>query len=248
MTPPASVTAIVLPAPAATAWSPVFRHRETAWLLGLLAVVNVPLLFGRPLLAGVFRPDDVLAGEWWRLVLHPFVHVSLYHLLLDAGAALLLYDGLRGHRAGHRLLLAASSGAGALLAAWIGSPEVHTAGLCGLSGLAHGLMAVTAVETLGAADRGERRVGAITLALVVAKTLFEALTGNVLFASWHLGDVGVPLAACHAGGVMGGLTAAWIGLRLPPRAAQRHPIGMPERGRGVSAATPPEPQRIAAAP
>lgn len=217
MSSPASVSATVLTAPARAAWPRLFRHRETVWLLGLLAVVNMPLLFGRPLVAGVFRPDDVLAGEWWRLVLHPFVHVSLYHLLLDAGAALLLYDGLRGHRAGHRLTLAAAGGAGALLAAWIASPEINTVGLCGLSGLAHGLMAVTGVETLGAADRGERRVGAVTLALVVAKTLFEALTGHVLFASWHLGDVGLPLAACHAGGVVGGLAAAWIGLRLPPR-------------------------------
>ena len=44
----------------------------------------------------------------------------------------------------------------------------------------------------------------------------EAATGDVLFASWHLGSLGTPIAACHAGGILGALVT-WLVLREPNR-------------------------------
>jgi hypothetical protein len=40
-------------------------------------------------------------------------------------------------------------------------------------------------------------------------SICEAVTGDVLFASWHLGSLGTPVAECHAGGVLGALLA-WL--------------------------------------
>ncbi len=162
----------------------------------------------------VFHPAAVVAGgEWWRVVAHPLAHVSLYHLLLDAGAFFLLYAGLK-RNAGWRLTCACACGIGSLLGA-MATPAVATVGFCGLSGIGHGLMAVTGVELARAArHRTERGVGSIVLLLVVLKSGYEAVTGHVFFEAGHIGDVGAPLVFCHAGGVIGGLTHAALSARF----------------------------------
>jgi len=190
----------------------------------VILLLNVPLLAGHVPLALVLTPA-ALQGEWWRWLTHPFAHVSLYHAALDAGAFLALYAALprarRGWCAG--LAVAGSTGAAVLLG---GAPA---GGFCGLSGAGHGLMAAVAASFLRGSDRAGRRMGALALALVAGKGLVEALTGAVLFSSWHLGDVGSPVAVCHLGGVLGGLIAmpTWLRRRKlssgdgPPRLVEK---------------------------
>lgn len=177
------------------------------WFFALLiALLNLPLCAGgvsEPLL---FEPARFAGGEWWRALTGPLVHVSAYHLLLDASAFLLLYKGLREPSALRRVLTVAACAAGALLFAL---PALGARGsLCGLSGPAHGLLAVAALEALGARDRALARAGAACLFAVVGKSALELATGRMLFESLHLGDVARPVAACHFGGVLGGLAAA----------------------------------------
>ena len=137
---------------------------------------------------------------------HPFVHVSWYHLLLDAGAFLVLYASLEDGSAWKRGLYLMASGAGSLLAALFASPEISSAGLCGLSGIAHGLMAICALEMMGSAEDPRLWWAGLTcLTLVVAKSIFEALAGHCLFSSLHFGMLGSPQTACHAGGALGGI-------------------------------------------
>jgi hypothetical protein len=124
---------------------------------------------------------------------------------------LLLYAALpRARRAWCAGLAMAGSTAAAVL---LGG--ALTGGFCGLSGAGHGLMAALAVSLHRTGDRTERWMGGVTLLLVAGKGLVEALTGTVLFASWHLGDVGAPVAVCHLGGVLGGLVA------MPPSFRRR---------------------------
>jgi len=119
-----------------------------------------------------------------------------------------------------RLLWTAACCAGSVLAALLFSPIVYAHGLCGLSGIAHGMTALNGLEIVrtAGADRSLRRMGLACTALVVAKSIVEAVRGDILFAALHLGSVGVPVAVCHAGGVLGGL-CAW--LVLTPRSAGR---------------------------
>ena len=50
-------------------------------LILILAILNLPLFItGRPSEVLVFHPDKVLAGQWWQVITHPFVHISFYHL------------------------------------------------------------------------------------------------------------------------------------------------------------------------
>ncbi len=154
----------------------------------------------------VFLPDRVRAGEWWRLLAHPFVHVTWYHLLLDAGAFFLLYAGLEEKGALKRMLLVAFCGAGSLVATVLTTLEVSTLGLCGLSGVAHGLMVASALELTDCCRRPcERMQGAVCLALVVAKSIMEVLTGKCFLELLDFGLLGSPIPACHVGGALGGI-------------------------------------------
>lgn len=205
------------------------RKREcAAWLFALLAV-NAPMLVAGEVATGlVFRPDAVAAGQWWRVLLHPLVHVSAYHFLLDAGAFLLLYRQLEARSPAVRALLALFCAGGSLLASILFAPAVFERGLCGLSGAAHGLMAVTGLEL---AARSDRAGGWVCLALLIGKVVIEAATGSVFFAEWHLGSVGAPIAVCHVGGVAAGLLAG--AFRLLPRARTVPIVYFPGRAPSV---------------
>ncbi|MDD5707594.1 MAG: rhomboid family intramembrane serine protease [Kiritimatiellae bacterium] len=190
---------------------PTLPRLDLILLAVAIVLVNLPLLTGQGTAVGrfAFLPDLVAAGEWWRVAAHPFAHVSLYHLVLDAGAFLLLYRGFHGVSAGRLLLLCAGAAAGSLACAAM-APDFARSGLCGLSGTAHGLMAASALLSVRAPAQSERRVGWVLLGTVAAKALFEALTGHVLFVSWHPGDIGLPNPFCHLGGVLGGLLCALL--------------------------------------
>ena len=180
-------------------------HRELWFFALLIALANLPLLAGRVSETLLFVPSLVAEGAWWRVLTSSFAHVSAYHLTLDAGAFLLLYHGLREPSCAKRLLAVAACAAGSLLASL--SVLTPDGSLCGLSGVAHGLLAFSALEMRESSDRTVARAGLICLLTVLAKSAYEAVTGHVAFATLHLGDVATPVAICHAGGVLGGLFA-----------------------------------------
>lgn len=188
------------------------------WLVtALLVLANLPLLTGRPATALVFFPDRVACGEWWRILTYPLPHVSWYHLLLDGAAFLQLIASLGELGRGHRYLIVLGGGAGSLLLPLAVPSPIRQVGVCGLSGIDHGLMAVAGALLLKAEQRKARWQGGFLLAAVVLKAFVETLTGHILFESLHLGSLGVPVAACHLGGILGSL--AVLGLLQAARAS-----------------------------
>jgi rhomboid family GlyGly-CTERM serine protease len=188
------------------AWAFLRQRPELILFIGLIAIFNTPVLFGMVWSSMVFQPEAVPAGEWWRLVTHPFVHLTWYHLLLDGTAFLSLYCSLGERRVSVRLAYVIATAAGSLAASWVASPTISASGLCGLSGIAHGLMAISAIEMLGG-DKTERRIGWVSLILVLGKGAFEAVTGRMFFGCLDFGLLGNPVAVSHAGGILGGLIA-----------------------------------------
>ncbi|MBI4324189.1 MAG: rhombosortase [Chloroflexi bacterium] len=190
---------------------------ELALFVLLLALFNWPVWRGSAWHSMIFLPAAMQAGEWWRLITHPFVHVSWYHLLLDGAAFLMLYQSLAEQSLVRRLTYVLAVGAGSLLISWWAAPAISMNGLCGLSGIAHGLMAVSALEMVGVGDQqsAQRRVGWATLFLVTSKSALEALTGTAFFSFLHFGLMGTPIAVSHAGGVLGGL-CAWLLFHAAP--------------------------------
>jgi rhomboid family GlyGly-CTERM serine protease len=194
------------------------RRPELLLFLALLAIFNALVLAGSCYHSMVFLPQAVESGEWWRLFTHPFVHVTWYHLLLDGTAFLALYHSLIEASVVRRLTYVLAAGAGSLLLSWATAPGFSTSGLCGLSGIAHGLMALSALELVAGQPPGstERRIGGIGFILVVGKAALEALSGRMFFTFLHFGLMGDPVAVSHAGGIVGGLLAMLV---LKPRPA-----------------------------
>src|SRR5580765_5697912 len=90
------------------------QRPEMLVFVALLAVFNFPVLFGRSWSSMMFQSDAVARGEWWRLFTHVFVHVTWYHLLLDATAFLTLYSSLMEKGLIRRLACVVASAAGSL--------------------------------------------------------------------------------------------------------------------------------------
>ncbi len=183
-------------------------------LLAIILAINASLLVGRVPVAFILPPAASGSGAWWSWITHPFAHVSLYHAALDAGAFLLLYAALPHRTRAWTALASAAGSTGAALLA----PGALAQGFCGLSGAGHGLMVATALLLMRAADESSRKVGIVALVLVLGKCGLEAALGTVVFAGWHLGDVGAPVAVCHLGGALGALAAASFRLVVRRRA------------------------------
>ncbi len=177
----------------------------------MLLLVNWQLIHGVCNSHLIFIPAAVRGGEWWRVLTHPFVHVTWYHLLLDGSAFFLLYHDLGEQPALKRIGYVLASGAGSLLIPLLTDPSVDAKGLCGLSGIGHGLMVISALESMRRGnDALVVRIGLFSLLLVIGKSLFEVLTGKILFAFLYFNMVGDPVAATHAGGALGALVAWFL--------------------------------------
>ncbi|MDO9079197.1 MAG: rhombosortase [Desulfuromonadales bacterium] len=186
------------------------RHQELYGWLALLFLANFGLLLGNvPTTALVYDPAAVAGGEWWRVATWPWVHVSRYHLLLDSAAFLLLYQGLEARSARLRCSYLLATIAGSLLLPILWAPELDRLGLCGLSGPAHGLLAITALELCG--QRRHQWLGAGLLGGLLAKTAWELWSNNAFLQQYHFGDIGVPIVTTHAGGVIGGILVFGLG-------------------------------------
>jgi len=185
------------------------RFAELIGFSLIILILNCPLIGGHHFDTMVFLPQSIRTGQWWRIISHPFVHLTWYHLLLDAGAFLLLYHGLKEQARLMRIVYVIACGAGSLLTSlWI-SPVISAQGLCGLSGIAHGLMAVCALEGMEnkSHDKTDRLVAAVMFVVVVGKSVVEVVNDQVFFQFLHFEMMGHPVAACHAGGVLAGIIA-----------------------------------------
>jgi len=182
----------------------------------VLVILNGPALFGSSWISMTFEKKSVLQGEWWRLFTHPFIHVSWYHLLLDATAFLTLYAGLLEKNLFRRLSYAVAGAAGSLILACTSLTKPDQT-LCGLSGIAHGLMAVSALEMIldASGDATTRRVGWLSLILVLGKAMFEAFTGKMFFHFLEFGLLGQPVAISHLGGIVGSVTVWFLFKTFP---------------------------------
>ena len=183
------------------------KRKEIIFYSAILAVVNVPLFFGGIFESLIFLPAEVMGGQLWRVVTHPFVHVSFYHLLLDGVAFLMLYNQLEARTFAGRTLYVAGAAVFSMLAVMLVLPYSTAIGYCGLSGIDHGLMAVCALEMIKSkgTDSAVRWFGLVSLVVVLGKSLYEAFSGHMFLEFMHFGLMGSPVAISHLGGVIGGI-------------------------------------------
>ncbi|MDJ0622458.1 MAG: rhombosortase, partial [Desulfocapsaceae bacterium] len=182
----------------------------TGWLfLLILLACNLHLFAGTSPADLIFQKRDVLEGQIYRIVTHPFVHVSWYHLILDAAAVFILWLGMAVSLRWRHLacfFAAAASLGGAVMF----SPVIDYYGLCGLSGMAHGLVVFVGMLWFldNTGDPYQKTLGFIFMISVSLKAIVEVWAGSGVFDYFHLGRLGVPIVHSHLGGVVGGFVAA----------------------------------------
>ncbi len=180
-------------------------HPELVVFAGLLVAANLHLLGVPTAEALVFQGDRVVAGEFWRLLTHPFVHVSFYHLALDGGAFFLCCMTLRQPCLGKRLTAIVICSLSGLGGAYLFGSATTAYGFCGLSGAAHGVLALSTLEMISDEDRINRITGCVCLAILIGKCVYELITGVPFMGGLHFGNIGVPLLGSHLGGAVAGM-------------------------------------------
>lgn len=185
----------------------------------MLLGCNLHLLMPGLIHPPIFDLNAFISGKWWLVVSYPFVHASWYHFLLDVGAFFLLYTGLETQRISERLLYTAGCGLCSFIASVLFAPELQRLGLGGISGVAHGLVAVAALEMIASGKYTQQ--GWVCLIIVVFKSLYEIIAGKMLFSFLLFGMCGTPLVAAHIGGVVGGVAAFVFLNRFKPTLRQR---------------------------
>lgn len=185
------------------------KHKEIKIYIFLLVAFNIGVFTGTVSDSMLFHPEKIMQGQVYRLVTHCFVHVSWYHLLLDAAAFIMLYSQLTAKSLAVRTFYVAAASIGSVSAVALALPYVESIGYCGLSGIDHGLMTILALEMLVDADsdRTMKIAGVVSLCLVAAKSIYEAATGQMFLKILHFGMMGSPVAVSHIGGVAGGVIA-----------------------------------------
>jgi membrane associated rhomboid family serine protease len=173
----------------------------------VIGFMNISLLQGRCAETFIFDPYNS-SSHWWQAVTCVFVHVSWYHLLLDAGMFVWLYTQLREKTFWGRCLYLLGSWAGSMIIVWATMPSLVSRGFCGLSGIGHGLMMIWLIEL--ATDNVKQRkndvIVWIAMVAVLGKSIFEALTGKMLFGQLHSSLLGSPVGVSHIGGIIGGVS------------------------------------------
>jgi rhomboid family GlyGly-CTERM serine protease len=183
----------------------MFKQKWELWIyVAMLVAANMGLLWGSVATDWYYYPEHVLSGQWYRVFTHAFVHVSWYHLLLDGSAFLMLYTMLRQPNAVKRTLYVVGANLGCVVGVTLVLPAQGSLGYAGLSGIAHGLMAVWALECIAESrNKTTQRMGWITLGIVLGKALIEAVYGGVVFAFMHGNLMGQPIGISHLSGILG---------------------------------------------
>jgi rhomboid family GlyGly-CTERM serine protease len=197
--------------------TPVARG-NAALGLGAVAVMAALTALGPPLIE-LLRYDRgaILHGQLWRLFTGHFVHGSWPHLWLDAAPMVIVWLLCLNLLRPVQWLITIAVG---VLVVGLGllalSPGITL--YLGFSGVLYSVYVVGAVGV----KQQYPLTGALLLALIVAKVLYEAFRGPLPGTEAQVG--GKVAIDPHLYGALGGLLAAWLGRRLYPKGPAARPV------------------------
>lgn len=152
-----------------------------------------------------FDRTAIAQGEWWRLYTGNLVHFGLGHLAWNLVALLVAGIWLERQRPGLARGFMVSAPAAIGLALWLTRPELAV--YAGLSGAVTGLAALLAL-CLMQRPGVERVWGGMLLVMILAKTGFDCVGRDALFARFDGEEIKVEPAAHLAGLAWAALFAA----------------------------------------
>jgi rhomboid family GlyGly-CTERM serine protease len=183
----------------------LYSKLDIIFFIIILILLNSQLFQNKFNTSFLFYPSKIIQGQLWRLLTHPFVHVSFYHLVLDAGAFFLLYMSLEGRNIFKKILFILFCLSGSIISVLLFSQQINTYGYCGLSGIGHGLMLIVTFEMIK--NKKNPTFNIINLILLILKIIYEGVTRKIFFEFMYMNMCGHPFAMAHIGGVAGGIVA-----------------------------------------
>ncbi len=167
------------------------------WLAYLLDVISPHTGgYGQITLQGALIPEDVLGGQWWRLITYGFVHANFFHVLVNSIALFQAGDFVEyvyGTRRYAAIYMSALVGGGFLAYMSTVGTGAATVGASGAIMGVFGAMVVLGFK-LPPLRRELLRSAAIPIVLVLAYGIFDKNISN----------------AAHIGGLITGIVAAWL--------------------------------------
>lgn len=185
-------------------------RRRLPWLTLSVAAIALVIHLVPPLAAAFeYQREGLARGELHRLVWGHLTHWSAKHLAYDLAAFLVLGILVESRSRARWAIAVVGTALASSVLLWLLRPEITM--YRGLSAIDSALFAAFATELVGSALRQRSgpltsRLAALALpALLVAKMLYEAVTGTAFFA--EVGGVTV-LPELHLVGALVGLAVA----------------------------------------
>lgn len=175
------------------------------WLTLAMAVLMLGWAGAEATTAWRFDRAAIVQGEWWRLYTGSLVHFGAGHLAWNLVALLGAGIWLEHRRPGLARGLMVSAPAAVGSALWLTRPELVI--FAGFSGVVTGLAALLAL-CLMQRPGAERVWGGMLLVMILAKTGFDCVGRDALFARFAGGEIKVEPAAHLAGLAWAALFAA----------------------------------------
>ncbi len=190
--------------------APAGSRTQHRWSAGRFPSVSLTLflaailVFVWPRLTRLLQLDRsaILGGECWRVLTCQWTHWNLSHIAWDALMFLVL--GILCERMCRTTFVAcvAVSAVSIPIAAGIALPQMHYyRGLSGVDSALFVLLAVQLIRVNGSSDRAMAISAALGLGAFVLKTVYECVTGSIIFVHPESTFVAVPLAHVVGAGI-----------------------------------------------
>ena len=181
------------------------KHLFGGYVLLLVAAAAIVITYGGSMYSEAlqYERDVILAGQIWRLLTAPLVHLTWSHALMNVGALMIIW-GLFGkvfsNRAWVYITLACSLGISAGLL--ILNPGISW--YVGLSGVLHGYFSAGAI----AERQTYKSTSMVMLLLLFGKLLWEQIFGPLPGSAAAAG--GKVVVDTHLYGAICGLVPGWL--------------------------------------
>ena len=181
------------------------KNLLSGYVLLLLAATALVIALGGSAYSEVLRyqRDAILAGQVWRLLTAPLVHLNWPHTLMNIGGLLIIW-GLFGQVLANRAWVFISLGCalGISTGLLLLNPEISW--YVGLSGILHGYFTAGAI----AEWHTHKRTCLVLLLLVCSKLLWEQFLGPLPGSAETAG--GKVVVDAHLYGAITGLVLGWF--------------------------------------
>lgn len=181
------------------------KYLINGYALLILAALAIVISFGGSTASEALRyqRDAILAGQFWRILTAPLVHLNWSHTLMNVGGLIIIW-GLFGQVIANRAWVFITLGCALAISSGLLLLNPEVSWYVGLSGILHGCFTAGAI----AEWRTHKQTCIVMLLLVCSKLLWEQMFGSLPGSAETAG--GKVIVDAHLYGAITGLALGWF--------------------------------------